>query len=138
MPVAWTHQNEEEIPVVRAAILLPVLEAFRRAGYEPGLVLEPHGLLEAGLGDPASFILHDTVYSVYNTVADHTEPTFCAAVGRALEWSAFVPFSEMLAEAVTLSDFVTRFASAVTQVATSSMWLIALINSVSGIRMRLL
>jgi AraC-like DNA-binding protein len=105
----------QNLPLVRTAILKPVLLALQNEGHEVSDILENEGITEAQLHDAKAFITHDAVYAVYQEVAARTQPDFCARVGQTLNWEQFFPLFDQLVGAVTLSDFFTRFATAVSK-----------------------
>ncbi len=110
-----SKSNEKSLPLVRASVAAPVVAALRKVGVEPAFVLDPLGLNEAQVMDRQKFLPHDTVYRIYNAVADATSPDFCGKVGQSVDLIQFLPLGDMLAEALTLGDFFTRFTQAVSK-----------------------
>lgn len=115
MPNSLIGHDSKRLPLVRTTILQPLIRAFRLTGQDASVVLEPHGINDVQLHDPSVFVVHDTVYAIFNDVAARTRPDFCALVGLSTEMSSFVPFRKLLDEAITLGDFMTRFTAAVSR-----------------------
>jgi AraC-like DNA-binding protein len=109
------NTTDQSLPLVRASVAGPVVAALRNVGIEPATVLDPLGLNEALVMDPKNFLRHDTVYQIYQAVAEATAPDFCARVGQSVDLVQFLPLGDMLAEALTLGDFFTRFTQAVSR-----------------------
>ncbi len=108
-------KSDKGLPLVRAAIASPVIAALRKVSIEPAFVLDPLGLNEAQVMDRKNFVQHDTVYRIFQAVADATSPEFCAKVGESVDLVRFLPLGDTLADAVTLGDFFTRFTQAVSK-----------------------
>ncbi|MEP1198668.1 helix-turn-helix domain-containing protein [Tateyamaria sp.] len=115
MPASENNLGSKRVPLVRAAILLPVLNAFCASGYDANAVLQLINLDERRVSDPETFVTHDVVYSAYNAIASKAGLDFCAQVGDALEWSDFVPFAEKLSHSTSLGEFFLAFTSAVSK-----------------------
>ncbi|MBO9453041.1 helix-turn-helix domain-containing protein [Tropicibacter sp. R16_0] len=115
MSIEPDNSSEQSIPLVRASVAAPVIAALRKVGVEPAFVLDPLGLNEAQVMDRQKFLPHDTVYRIYNAVADATSPDFCGKVGQSVDLIQFLPLGDMLAEALTLGDFLTRYTQAVSK-----------------------
>lgn len=107
--------SNKALPLVRASVAGPVVAALRKVSIEPAFVLDPLGLNEAQVMDRQNFVQHDTVYRIFQAVADATSPEFCAKVGQSVDLVRFLPLGDMLVEALTLGDFFTRFAQAVSK-----------------------
>ncbi len=103
------------LPLVRASVAAPVVNALRHAGIEPAVVLDPLGLNEAQVMDPQNFLPHDTIYQLYLSIAEATSADFCARVGQSVDLAKFLPLGDMLTHALTLGDFFTRFTQAVSK-----------------------
>jgi AraC-like DNA-binding protein len=103
------------LALVRAAIVEPVLKALQNRGQDVSEILDTHGLSEWQFHDASVFITHDTAYAIYEEVAARTSPDFCARVGGTIDWSHFHSVGTQLREAPTLSDLMTRFATAVSK-----------------------
>lgn len=108
-------KSGKSLPLVRASVAGPVVAALRKVGVEPSFVLDPLGLNEAQVMDRKNFVQHDTVYRIFQAVADATSPDFCAQVGQSVDLVRFLPLGDTLKEAITLGDFFTRFAQAVSK-----------------------
>ena len=104
---------KQNVPLVRAAILVPVVAAYEAQGNSADKILTAHGIDAAQLMDQNAFITHDTAYIVYEEIARSTQPDFAAKVAQSLNWQIFAPMAPELNEAVTLGDFITRFTTAV-------------------------
>ncbi|WP_282022545.1 helix-turn-helix domain-containing protein [Ruegeria faecimaris] len=109
------NNTDQSLPLVRASVAGPVVAALRSVGVEPAFVLDPLGLNEVQVMDPKNFLRHDTVYQIYQAVAEATSPDFCARVGQSVDLVKFLPLGDMLAKALTLGDFFTRFTQAVSK-----------------------
>lgn len=109
-----TYRNRV-VPLVRAAMMAPVVKAFSATGGDTNDLLSPHGLSESGLTSAETFVTNDTVYAVFNEVAERTAPDFCARVGQNLNSAVFQMIAPKLVDAVTLGDILTTFAVAVTR-----------------------
>lgn len=109
------YKPGSKLPLVRASIAGPVIAALRTVNIEPAFVLEPLGLTEAQVMDPQRFVPHDMIYQVFQSVSEATSPDFCASVGQCTDLVKFLPLGDMLAEALTLGDFFTRFTQAVSK-----------------------
>ncbi len=105
--------SKQNVPLVRAAILAPVVAAYEAQGNLADKILNAHGINAARLMDQNAFITHDTAYTVYEEIARSTQPDFAAKVAQSLDWRIFAPMAPELNEAVTLGDFITRFTTAV-------------------------
>ncbi len=110
-----TKKSDKALPLVRASVAGPVVAALRKVSIEPAFVLDPLGLNEAQVMDRQNFVPHDTAYRIFQAVADATSPEFCAQVGQSVDLVRFLPLGDMLAEALTLGDFFTRFTQAVSK-----------------------
>lgn len=108
-------KSGKTLPLVRAAVAGPVVAALRKVSIEPAFVLDPLGLNEAQVMDRQNFVPHDTVYQIFQAVADASSPVFCAKVGQSVDLVRFLPLGNMLADALTLGDFFTRFTQAVSK-----------------------
>ncbi len=108
-------KSEKTLPLVRVSVAGPVVAALCKVSIEPAFVLDPLGLNEAQVMDRQNFVPHDTVYRVFQAVADATSPVFCAKVGQSVDLVRFLPLGNMLADALTLGDFFTRFTRAVSK-----------------------
>ncbi len=109
------RKSDKTLPLVRASVAGPVVAALRKVDIEPAFVLDPLGLNEAQVMDRQNFVPHDTVYRIFQAVADATSREFCAQVGQSVDLVRFLPLGGMLAEALTLGDFFTRFTQAVSK-----------------------
>ncbi len=109
------HKKDQSLPLVRASVAAPVVGALRKVNVEPGLVLGPLGISEAQVMDKQNFVPHDTVYRIYQAVADATSIDFCARVGETVDLVRFLTFGDTLSEALTLGDFFNRFTQAVSK-----------------------
>lgn len=102
-----------KLPLVRASVAAPVIAALRNVAVDPAFVLDPLGLNETQMMDRQQFVPHDTIYRVFQSVSEATSPDFCASVGQVVDLVQFLPLGDLLAEALTLGDFFTRFTQAV-------------------------
>lgn len=110
-----TPISQSNLPLVRASVAGPVIAALRRVHVEPAFVLDPLDLNEAQMMDRQSFLPHDVVYQVFQSVSEATTSDFCASVGQSTDLVKFLPLGDMLAEALTLGDFFTRFTQVVSK-----------------------
>ncbi|WP_170366835.1 helix-turn-helix domain-containing protein [Ruegeria arenilitoris] len=111
----FEQNTKKGLPLVRASVAAPVVAALRRAGVEPAVVLDPLGVSEAQVMDRQNFLPHGTIYKIHQAAADATSPDFCAQVGQSIDLVRFLPLGDMLAEALTLGDFFTRYTQAVSK-----------------------
>ncbi len=100
-------------PLVQGSILIPLLTAYAHTGHSIDDLLEPLGLSLSGLNKPDCFVTHDTVYEVFERVAQKTSPDFPALVGQSIDWPRFAPFGKALMSSGTLAEFITRYCIAV-------------------------
>lgn len=96
-------------PIVRARILLPLMTAFKTSGGVPDRILAPHGLSFAELDDPAVLVPHETVYRLFEAVAEATSPDFPALVGQSASLPTLLPFGGARVPSRTLADFIATF-----------------------------
>lgn len=57
-------RNKTVVPLVRAAMMVPVLRAFAAQGGQVEALLSPHGLDPENLGTADTFVTNDIVYQV--------------------------------------------------------------------------
>ena len=112
---AFEQKTKKALPLVRASVAAPVVAALRGAGVEPAFVLDPLGVSESQVMDRQNFLPHETIYKIHQAAADATSPDFCAQVGQSIDLVRFLPLGDMLAKALTLGDFFTRYTQAVSK-----------------------
>jgi AraC-like DNA-binding protein len=115
-----TDQSDAVIPMVRAIVLGPVIQALKTCGEDIGAFLEVFRILPENLNDPSHYIRNDVAYSVFAAAAElRNDPSFCASVGRNMNPMEFMPFGIPLRDAATIGGFFTRFTQAVSAETTS-------------------
>lgn len=111
--VKETSRPPTHVPLVRTAILGPVIKAYEAQGGDAAKVLESHGLFRTDIEDAKAFAPNDTIYSIFQNIAEHTASDFCAKVGENTDWSVFLRVSPKLYEAANLGDFIIRVTAAI-------------------------
>jgi AraC-like DNA-binding protein len=113
-------RNENSLPMVRAMVLGPVIQALETYDYDIEAFLEPFQLSPGSLEDPKTYIHNDLVYRVFSAAAElRQDPSFCVSVGREIDLSQVLPFGDSLKEALTIGDYFSRFTQAVASDTTS-------------------
>lgn len=97
------------VPLVRVAIMAPVVKAFATKGGDIEALLSPHGLSARCLDSAETFATNDTIYAVFNEVAEQTSSDFCARVGQNLNSAMFQMIAPKVGGAATLGDILTTF-----------------------------
>ncbi|MFA3918787.1 helix-turn-helix domain-containing protein [Ruegeria hyattellae] len=95
--------------LVRGRVILPLLLAYRESGQSAEDLLAGFDLSFPELSAPNCLISHDTVYAVFEAVAQKTSPDFPALVGQTSDPTTFSPFGQAFRNAKSLADFIARF-----------------------------
>lgn len=96
-------------PLARGRVLLPLLVAYRESGRSVEDLLAGFDLSFSELSAPNCFIPHDTIYAVFDAVAQNTSPDFPALVGQTSDPTVSSPFGQAFRTANSLADFIGKF-----------------------------
>ncbi|SLN58696.1 Bifunctional transcriptional activator/DNA repair enzyme AdaA [Falsiruegeria litorea R37] len=108
------NHDRSDIPMVRATVLAPVVQALKSRGEDIDVFLAAFDLSVVSITDPTSYIRNDIVYRVYAAAAElRNDQRFCTSVGRNINLADFLPFGAALEEATTIGGFISRFTQAV-------------------------
>ena len=119
IPVA-ANQERSDVPMVRATVLGPVVQALKTCGEDTEVFLATFNLSQARIMDPTFYIRNDVVYKVFTAAAElRNDRTFCASVGRNIDLTEFLPFGGPLKGATTIGEFFASFTQAVSSETTS-------------------
>jgi len=115
-----TKRNKNDIPMVRAIVLEPVIRALEVCGHDTSSFLEPFEISMGSWEDPATYVHNDLAYQVFESAAVlRNDRSFCATVGQQIDLKHFLPFGSALERANTIGDFFSRFTQAVASDTTS-------------------
>ncbi len=103
------HAQNGTPPLARGRVILPLLTAYRESGQSAENLLSGFGLSFSELNAPNCFVPHDTVYAVFEAVAQKTSPDFPALVGQTSDPTVLSPFGQAVRSATSLADFIARF-----------------------------
>ena len=107
--------RNSDLPLVRATVLAPVVDALRALGRDPEVIFQDLGLDAAKLTAPDQFLPHETVYAAFNAASEAEGTDFCNRVGQSVDLKRFLPKGQELADAFTLGDLFTRFTQIVSK-----------------------
>ncbi|NVO56880.1 helix-turn-helix domain-containing protein [Rhodobacteraceae bacterium B1Z28] len=103
------HAQHRTPPLARGRVIVPLLVAYRESGQSIENLLAEFDLSLSELGAPNCFVPHDTVYAVFEAVAQKTSPDFPALVGQTSDPTVSSPFGQAFRTAKSLADFIARF-----------------------------
>ncbi|WP_367397145.1 MULTISPECIES: AraC family transcriptional regulator [Ruegeria] len=103
------HAQHRTPPLTRGRVIVPLLLAFQESGQSVESLLAEFDLSFSELNAPSCFIPHDTVYAVFEAVAQKTSPDFPALVGQTSDPTVASPFGQAFRVAKSLADFIARF-----------------------------
>ena len=119
IPVA-ANQERRDVPMVRATVLGPAVQALKVCGEDIDAFLAAFDLSQAAVKDPTFYVRNDVVHRAFAAAAElRNDQSFCVSVGRNIKLAEFLPFGGPLKEATTIGGFFSRFTQAVSSETTS-------------------
>lgn len=105
---------------VRLILARPFIDEVERRGIKTERVIQSLGLAPEDLNDPERFVHAQTVYGLFNALADAAgDPQLGYHVGSRLDFAKWPPFQRAVNSSRTVGEFLTAFIEAVPSEANS-------------------
>lgn len=115
-----TSSNSVSYGFVRLILVKPFLEELKRRGVSYVAPIRPIGLDEHALNDPERYVLAETMYAIFDALAEAAaDPHLGYHVGSKLDFASWPPFQSATEHAQTVGEFMTEFIAAVPSEANS-------------------